>query len=311
MILTKKNWLKVKDNLEELFLLSFGRRLPPNYFDWRYLNNNHDEILFSIENQDQNLVASYSAFPVNLIRNGEIFPAAMSMTTMTHPLFRGQGLFQSLANELYEHLRELHIRAIFGFPNSNSHSTFNDKLFWTDIYEVPTLIIDCEGLDTARLVLSLEVLRDDEFIFEYPVPPHDGLIRVHRSKSYLSWRYAKNPVNKYKNFVLLNGGKVSSFVVAKDYGEGLDLVDVQVKNPEEGAILLRHILKLCLDGNKRQVSCWAPTHHHLHGLLERIGFKNSTPITYFGGRELISSAMPLDWLNFKSWYLQMGDSDVF
>ena len=106
-------------------------------------------------------------------------------------------------------------------------------------------------------------------------------------------------------------GRVSSYVVTKSYGDGIDLVDIQTANPEEARALLVHIAKLSLDNGVRHISCWAPTHHYVHGVLERIGFQNSSPITYFGGRELIPSATPPGWLDYKNWYIQMGDSDVY
>lgn len=311
MIPAKIGWPSLKGRLETLFLASFGRPIAFGYLDWRYIDNDQEKLLFSIEMLDELLVASYSVFPVRLASNGKLYEASMSMTTMTHPDWQGKGLFVKLASEIYLKATELQIAAVFGFPNSNSHSIFNNKLGWSDIYEIPTMVFHMKGADIAKLSFSPEVHRDDRFFLRYPDPPSDGLIRIHRSSAYLSWRYVKNPLNAYQNYVLSSNGNVSSYIVTKQYGDGVDIVDIQAPNPEEAHILLRHIAKESLDQGARRLSCWAPTHHCIHAVLERIGFQNEAPITYFGGRDLMLSAMPSDWLSYKNWYIQMGDSDVY
>ena len=311
MILNKSEWPPMREKIEFLFLESFRRPIQPGYLDWRYFENSQENLLFSLEIADGNPVASYSAFPVELISNGKKFQTAMSMTTMTHPLWRGMGLFENLAAELYTQAEVLQIAAIWGFPNGSSHPTFNAKLAWSDIYEIPTMTLDIAKIDSQKLSLDAAVKEDDEFSLDYPEFPDDGLIRVHRSKGYLSWRYAKNPINNYQNYVISREGKVSSYVVTKSYGDGVDLVDIQPANPQEANILLTHIAKVSHDKKVRHLYCWAPPHHSVHGVLERLGFENSAPITYFGGRELIPSATPPGWLDYKKWYIQMGDSDVY
>lgn len=311
MIPTRQDWSALRGRLETLFLASFGRPVASGYLDWRYINNDQEKILFSIEVLDGLLVASYSAFPVRLTSNGKLHEASMSMTTMTHPDYQGRGFFRKLATELYLEAEALQIAAVFGFPNASSHPIFNEKLGWSDIYEIPTMVFHLKEADIFKLSLSSEVRRDDKFLFGYPDPPADGLIRVHRTSDYLSWRYAKNPINTYRNYVLSSNGNVSSYIITKWYGVGVDLVDIQTLNPNEASILLRHIAKESFDQGARCLSCWAPVHHYIHGVLERIGFENQVPVTYFGGRELTPSSMPLQWLNYKNWYIQMGDSDVY
>jgi len=311
MIPTKLDWSTLRGRLETLFLASFGRPVDSGYLDWRYVDNDREKLLFSIEMLDELLVASYSAFPVQLVSNGKFYEVSISMTTMTHPDWQGRGLFRKLAAELYLEAEALQIAAVFGFPNASSHPIFNEKLGWSDIYEIPTMVFHVQEAGNANLSLSPEVRRDDRFLFGYPDPPADRLIRVNRSRDYLLWRYAKNPINTYQNYVLLRNGSVSSYIITKLYGEGVDLVDIQALNPEEAGILLRHIAKESFDQGTSRLSCWAPTHHFIHAVLERIGFENEVPVTYFGGRDLMPSAVPPDWLNYKNWYVQMGDSDVY
>jgi hypothetical protein len=312
MLVKKSNWVFIKGAVKELFLNSFGKPIPEEYLEWRYFDNEKKELLLAIEKDEDELVASYSAFPVDLILNQVVLQTAMSMTTMTHHKWRGKGLFPKLASELYEFMQNgSGILAVWGFPNANSHSAFGTKLFWSDIYEIPTLRLSLANVNLKNISQSNQVIRDDDFSLVYPSSPQDGLIRVNRTKKYLLWRYKKNPINKYQNFVLSKEGGVTSYVVLKAYGEDIDLVDIQTSSPEEAHALIMHIILVCCDAAKKNIRCWAPTHHYIHQVLEKLGFVNDCPVTYFGGRELVTLSMPLDWLNFKSWYVQMGDSDVY
>lgn len=45
--------------------------------------------------------------------------------------------------------------------------------------------------------------------------------------------------------------------------------------------------------------------------LERIGFHNGEPITYFGALALQAYLNQTELYDFRQWYLTMGDSDVF
>lgn len=313
MIIRKSDWSDVKNKLMFLFKESFHRNIENGYFDWRYINNGHEQILIDIDIEDDTPTSSYSIFPANLICDGIIYKTGISMSTMTHPDWQGKGLIVKLGNELYTHAKDIGFAGVWGFPNSNFHSVLNKKLGWSDIYEVPTMSLNLQSTDLCNFTLSDAVGRDDDFSLNYPESPKDGLIRINRTRDYLIWRYALNPVNSYVNFAISDQGNVTSYIVLKKYKNDFDLVDIQTAIPDEAQVLLSHVLKWCLDQNAKAqyVNCWAPTHHSLHAILERLGFVNAAPITYFGGRELIPSGLPSDWLSYKKWYLQMGDSDVY
>lgn len=310
MILDFSEWPSYKGRLEKLFHESFGKSIDPSYFDWRYINNHKDQLLFSLEVDAQTVAASYSAFPVDLECDGKVVRTALSMTTMTHPEWRGKGLFPKLATELYTESKG-EMAAIWGFPNANSHSTFINKLEWSDIYEIPTMALDLsKGHDGQRNDESL-VKRDDEFLGEYSHKHDDGLIRVHKSREYLRWRYANNPVNRYENYTISESGVVSSYLVTKGFGNSIDVVDMCFSDAAEARVLLDHIISKSISEKVVSINCWMPTHHWSHAILERLGFVNVAPITYFAGRKLNPEKLPEQWGSYRGWYLQMGDSDVY
>lgn len=311
MILSADQWTNQRQNLEALFFESFGKQLSENYLDWRYCHENCSPLLFSVELDHDTPLASYSLCPIELQFNSSMLNTALSMTTMTHPKLRGKGLFPKLASELYEKAAHVGVRAVWGFPNANSHMTFITKLGWEDIYEIPTLRLELRKEQIAKYIDVDSPTEDSLFEMDYPEMPKDGLWRIKRSKDYLRWRYVQNPDNSYYNFVHSSQGIVTSYLVFKFFENQIDLVDVQVANEAEAALLVSQVIRKGLLGGVDCLNCWAPTHHFLHSVLERRGFKNDAPVTYFGVRSLVHDDMTVKLLSYKNWYIQMGDSDVY
>lgn len=77
------------------------------------------------------LAALYAIFPAECVVDGTKTLCAQSGDTMTHPKYRGNGLFTALAKMTYLEARLAGIKFIFGFPNENSYYGFKTKLAWT------------------------------------------------------------------------------------------------------------------------------------------------------------------------------------
>ncbi len=311
MIIELGDWDALEEDLSALFASSFNRSIEPGFFGWRYRKNPCERLHFAVERNEHGVISSYSASPTKLSRNGVIYESALSMTTMTHPDARGRGYFPLLANELYQDLKNQRVGLVWGFPNSVSHRVFKNKLGWKDVYEIPTLALTLTPSSAGQFKEQAGVMRDDEFDLNYPAVPADNLVRVQKNRQYLKWRYFDNPVNEYSNFVLVADGTSSSYIVTKRYGDGIDIVDMQVANEADSWVLLRHLIHHYVEAGFYSFRCWAPVHHFIHDILERLGFLNDAPVTYLGGRMLDDAHCPAEWESFSGWYIQMGDSDVY
>ena len=290
----------------DLFTQAFGRRIPEAFLTWRYLDNPAGGPLVCVAREEGVIIGSYSVSPVVLDCDGEPRPSALSMTTMTHPAHNGKGIFKTLATTLYERMNSTH-DLVWGFPNANSHFAFANRLAWGDIYEVPTLTL---SLEKAK-VDSVALVRDDGFERSYRLVKRRERIAVRKERDYLRWRYLANPINRYRTFVVMDGGEVSSFAVTKVFGEGLDLVDLQAVEDEQADLLLRQVVRHAKEEGLGAIATWCPVQAGSHKILERHGFENRAPITYFGARPLRTGPEGLDWLDRRNWYIQMGDSDVY
>ena len=74
--------------------------------------------------------------------------------------------------------------------------------------------------------------------------------------------------------------------ITKLYSDSIDIVDMQPANEDDGQILLSFIINHFSNKGAKSFSVWCPTHHFMHKIIEKFGFINESPITYFGGRQL-------------------------
>jgi len=158
-----------------------------------------------------------------------------------------------------------------------------------------------------------DICWDNSFELNYEnITVDSALLSVEKDQSYLKWRYGNNPVNKYLNMVIKSDQVVSSYCILKHYlSHSLDIVDLQVKDKSDGRNLINNVIKYAVESGVENINCWAPRHHFMHPIYEKFGFTNCEPITYFGARALNENKDKIDFLNYNSWYIQMGDSDVY
>lgn len=310
--LDNKSYRQTIPDLASLFQRSFKKEIPEPFLEWRYLQNPCGDILACEEYDESRLIANYSASPCVIARAGQTYKTALSMTTMTDPDYGGRGLFTKPAAQLYEEKTRRDYAMIWGFPNSLSHRGFISRLQWVDIYEIPTMVLDCANAG-LRYEESVKLEFDNSFDLDYPdLTAGSELVSVKKDRNYLKWRYDANPMNEYQVLVIKRENQASSYCVIKNYmNDNLDLIDFQAKDGEEGDQLLSVLLKYADEQKIKKINAWAPRHHFIHPLLEKRRFSIREPITYLGARVLNETTPSLDIGNFSGWYLQMGDSDVY
>ncbi|WP_214073079.1 GNAT family N-acetyltransferase [Mucilaginibacter sp. dw_454] len=135
------------ENLADLAALHqavYQRSPAPDYFPKKYdtAYTGAKYMGYLAYNEALQPVAFYGVIPTLLWHEGKSLLAAQSADTMTHPGYRGLGLFVRLANHTYTLCKLEGVRLVFGFPNQNSLPGFLNKLNWhcTEImehFEVP------------------------------------------------------------------------------------------------------------------------------------------------------------------------------
>ncbi|MGL5152402.1 MAG: GNAT family N-acetyltransferase [Clostridium sp.] len=288
-LLTKEEFLLRIEEFQRLFNICFQRSVSKEYLIWRYLSNSSDDFLMNVALDEGEIVANYSLSPTNLIINEKEEKFALSMTTMTNPKYGGRGIFKRLAVQLYEEVEKLGYFGVYGFPNKNSHGIFIRDLGWKDVYEIPTLSLNLKNLREGRIVEDNRIVtRGARFI---------------KSKI---WRYDSNPVNKYEYYNLFN---IFGEITYKIYNNNeIDIIEIDYKTINDGERLLLEFCKVMKKRNIIKINMWYSIYNPLHGFIEKIGFENTEPITYFSIK-LFKRDCGLE--DYRKWEIQMGDSDVY
>lgn len=295
----------------ELFQQSYGRQMPLEYWRWRYAENPHGSVWIELAWDGERLAAHYAVSPTRLQVGNEIFPAALSMTTMTHPNYRGRGLFPKLAERLYGRLERAGFCAIFGFPNTLSHRGFNTSLGWRDIYEVPSLILSLENAKASKLISNIQIFDSLDARFDrFGEHLRERGIQTIRNSETLDWRFLRCPINRYRIAALTDGGDLRGYAVVKSYeSRSLDIVDIQATDSDSGGELLDWAASVAAIEHLPLVSTWVLPNNMLRLEAESRGFQASAPVTYFGARALMETPKSID--QWRNWNLLMAESDVY
>lgn len=299
--------------ITKLFELTFGKPMSLDFWRWRFTQHPSGGPLVMLGFAGDELVSHYAASQAPLSVAGEVIPAGLSMTTMTHPAYRGRGLFEKTAKALYEILPAKDIRAVYGFPNNNVHQLRISKLNWCDSYEVPTLALDMTALSQAPqadAVVHEAPTIDARFeTFFNAIAPSLPLAGA-RSEAILSWRLDRNPENKYTRLVLDAGDAIAGYAITKTYGDdATDLVELRAAdNAGARALVNTAIARAAAAGHKR-LSTWCLPGEMHRAALEFAGFKAAAPVTYLGARAF--GTLPADLSDGRLWRISMLDSDLY
>lgn len=300
-----------------LFNQVFGRPMSNEHWNWRFKDNPAGQTLIKLMWDHGTLVGQYAVSPIKVIVNGESVLTAHSLSTMTHPDYTGRGIFKKLSTSLYNYLEnDLGSQAVWGYPNTNSHYGFINSLGWKDMGVLHTMSIDTSLVKEIHGDIRFDIipelgLVDCEFI---KTSLEMQNVYVERSLEYMNWRFVKKPGNNYRILRLFIDDDYIGLAITKIYGskENKDLELNILEFFVNENVNLGEVISVLLHSTKeklKRISIWRNINDPLHIQLERVGFTPNKPITYFAARP--HAKLPSEFLSLNSWYISMGDSDVF
>lgn len=259
------------------------------------------------------IVGHCASTPVFLWVDGHEFPAALAVTAMTAPAYRGQGIHLTLTERLYRRMANDGMVMVWGFPNRNSHRSFIREMKWFDLHEIPSFSIDLKD-PAFRRKQALEVITlnavDDRFDSLWASVNSRFRVWVRRDQTYVRWRFERNPINTYALKGYVRQGKLLGYAIWKRYQNSADLVDLVYQDDEIAVELILAVAANAARNGAESLSLWLNFSLPLHHELEKLGFVNGGPITYFGGR-VLRPGVSKHVFAMKNWYVMKGDSDVY
>ncbi len=265
-------------------------------------------------------------------RAGTIVPAVRAVDTVTHPAWRGRGIFRRLTLGMLDRVRKEGIPFVFNTPNEVSRKGYL-KMGWQDVAKVPILVKPLRPMATILRLLKrvdrkgqrgeleaegVEAMLRDPGLDPFLAELWQGEERLHtpRTRDYLSWRYARAPGIDYRAVWDFEGGSGAAVILRLRDRRSLRELTVVELLVSEGAgekqatLLLRDVIRTargdCLTAH-------APKKSREWQLLRRAGFIR-LPVAgpYFTVRTLADTAddglEPNQW---NSWMLSIGDLELF
>lgn len=293
-----------------LFRAVFGREMSPAYWRWRFHDHPAGGPLVMLAWAGETLAAHYAASRATLAIEGEAVPAALSMTTMTHPGWRGRGLLEATARALYAALAAEGCAATLGFPNQMVHAARLTKLGWIDVCDVATMTADLTRPPVADPAVIAADAIDARFDRLATRLARDTPVGFARDAATLAWRIDANPAQRYTRLLLPEGGGIAGYALLKPFGaEAMDLVELRAADAAATRALLAAAQARAAAAGARRLHCWRLPGEPDRALFERAGFAAGAPVTYFGGCAL---ARPVALINDpRRWRLAMLDSDLY
>ena len=246
----KKEWFVSDFNMSEIDKLVklikseySGIVSSRRYIKWQYYDNPAGKAIIKIaKNIRDEIIGIYAVIPYLYIKNQKEILGSLSVNTLTHKDYRGLGIFQTLAKEVFVECKKRGVGFTIGFPNPTSHPIFINKLNFLS-WGVAKLFIFPVKISTLlpgflpHLIKSFLSSLISFFIFiyhkiyytediqsEYEIREIDELTKyessfiqlenkvkklvVKRNIAYLKWRYSNNPKHKYTIIGAFKGNKL-------------------------------------------------------------------------------------------------------
>jgi len=295
-----------------LFETVFGTPLDPALWRWRFARNEAEPVLAELAWDGDSLVGHYAVSPVIMRDGWRDRTTALSLSTMTHPGYRGRGVFPALAKRLYARLEAEGFDAVWGFPNHRSHRVFIGELGWSDIGEIGMLSLDGgpqKGAGTRDPHIERITSVGVEFDRLLESCRGDAL-RIRKDAGHVRWRFAECP-REYELLGYFAADRLIGFAAWKMFGVAADLCDVLSVDPGTSAALVRDVSMRAFGAGAKHLDAWCALADPLYPALERMGFVHGAPVTYLAARLFRPGPSDEGFFDLRRWRFSMGDSDVY
>ena len=299
-------------SVAELSRAVYGVDRTAESIRWLYEQNPAGPCAFWLaeDRPGSRVVALRPVFPWRLSVGGRAIQSAQAGDAMTHPSYRGQGLFSALVKSAWTELREANVPFGFSFSNPGSLSVYRKIVVGSgpragthvvlqfrrmvyplslrlarERFPAPSALVD--RLDVAYRAFRrhrwtpaggftpFEVERFDEEFDDLwaRVSSQYGVLTVRDSK-YLNWRFVDSPSGRYEVIGLRRHGRLAGYVAFELDGCGTgSIADLfAVPDPQILITLLSLSLTAMLAAGCLRASLWTAAESMLFSIVRRFGF---------------------------------------
>ena len=325
----------------------FERPFNESIWRWQFERAVNDGGFICFAEHGSALVGQYATIPVRMHIQGKKTLAALSLDTMTHPEYRKQGIFVTLANEVYRRTHSLGVGLVYGFPNDRSFHGFvadlNFSVLETLVAMARPLRVDgalratlnrpalaaaigkplgsmCNALwskkttDTAVAVEPASRFPEQVTELFAGCSLRSGNLVV-RDYEYLSWRYDRNPRHAYDIFLGYRNGALAGYCVSgatERKGLTIGLIVDLFTEPHDRELTASLVAAALAAMEKKEMhlaSCLLPSKSPFRPIMRRLGFVFPMRRFPFIIRVNSDAITPEMLRRGAGWHITFGDGD--
>jgi len=322
------------------------RPFAPGAWEWQFARAVAGNGFIWFADHDGTLAGQYATIPLRMRVGGRETGGSQSLDTLTHPDYRRQGIFTTLAKEVYAATSQ-EADLVYGFPNDNSFGGFVKHLDFFVLEDLVTLVrpLAMSPILSKRIAIPLltnvagktaQAVFDtiytgnrtpagvsirqvnmfpetvDSLYDQFGGRFDNMLIRDHE---YLRWRYDDNPRHDYDILIAEREGSLRGYCVCghtERNGLNVGLIVDLFADPDDDALiaaLLQHASDHLRRSGAHVASCIFASQSPFSRAARKLGFVFKARRFPFIVRVNSSGLDRGDVKNPASWHITFGDSD--
>lgn len=335
LIIRKYDPERDEQKVLKLWQAAFNNQIPQSLWQWKYMENPYRTAIMICENADEIPVVFYGGIPFASSCRGRQIVMIHLSDIMSHPAYRGSGLFIHTANAYFDAFGSVDdICIMYGFPGK-FHFDIGAKYLQYSPLGGGAAFFKAESKTVKHfknmISGTIALFPSSDPCFDYIWKNLSTIypLSVVRDSAYISWRYINHPVKKYEVWcykglfhkqwqafvvlqinednVLLNDGTASIIKVQKAV-----IVDMLMPNSDQiFRSFMGSVASMLIKRGISTIETWIPEGHFLCSLFSKYGFeKEAEPIGIIPTVRLFDNSLSMNWVN-QNFYYNMGDGDLF
>ena len=327
ILITEKGRFTVRpycsEDEESVLLLwkaAFEKEMDPRLWRWKYRDNPYGHRILLCVSGEGSIVALYGGIPYKANHDGRIVEIINLMDLMSHPDYRGEGLFVRTGKLFFDfYCGPDGASFVYGFPGEY-HFVLGEKYLGYRALEQPVMFLSAQTSDLAgnRRTFggSVERLRKPDSRLEalwrgccefYP-------LSVIRDAGFSEWRFFAHPFQKYEVWAYRScfRREVRAYAVFLVEGKKASMIDLFSAPSERGlSDFFARLAAEFLGRGTIEMNTWLPDSHFLAEDALSAGFKRAPePKGVVSTVRTFDHSPSLEFISRKLFYT-MADVDLF
>ena len=303
----------------ELWKLTFNQEMNQALWRWKYFDNPYPQALLLCESEKGEILALYGGIPFKGSREGKAVVIVQLMDIMSHPDFRGKGLFVRTGKAFFEiFCKKNSAEILYGFPGKFHFELGKRILGYAPLESQVAYLKGESGVLASKKspsLLSIKRIENpgEQFDRLWEKCRMDYPYAVVRQSEFLRWRFCRHPEKKYEIFCLkgMFSEQIEGYAVLHLKKDAAILVDmIFPKSPRKIAVFFSKIAHMLRSRGILQIETWLPGNHFLKTAAMAAGFEeHDEPLGIIATIKSFDHSPDTDWINNNLFYT-MADSDL-